>query len=137
MRFKIDRQFEKLCELMKADVAKTSKELAPEFETENTIEFPLDVSYAIVDFNTCEVLQKLCTYFKVEEIPDDAYDAFLSCTFIGDGDCPECGGYMEWDRNDFDEVYLGKDVYGEERYGRETYSVNKCPDCGYEEQYKD
>ena len=136
MKFKLDREFEKLCSLMNADVVKTRSELAEMFETDN-IDYPIDVAEAIMSFDTHEVLEKLRTYFKVEEISDDAYDAFLSSTFIGDGDCPECGGYMEWDRNDYDEVFLGKDVYGEERWGRETYSVNKCPDCGYEEKFYD
>ena len=34
----------------------------------------------------------------IERVNDTTYDAFMECIVMGDGDCPECGGEMEfWD----------------------------------------
>lgn len=134
MRFKIDREFYTFCSLMpKKDMTKVSMELANEFETAD-IEYPVAVSDRIYEFSIEETQEKLRQYFNIYEITDAMWKAFLDCTLIGDGDCPECGGYMEWSQDTCEDEFEGRGIFGEEKFSHHYFSIYTCPDCRHQEK---
>lgn len=128
MRIRIDRQFYEFLKLMpKRDSVEASTELAKRFEEVGCAitEYPTPIIEMIYDVALIDVLNILSDYFGVREVPDKAWDLFMDCSLIGDGDCPECGGIMEWAENDYD--------YDEKGH-KEYFSVFRCTNCGYEEK---
>lgn len=144
MKIKADRQFEDFCALMrKRNTQKVGEELgnlvedvallAPGF----IVEYPFTIGDCINELGAKNIRDMFHQYFKADALTVDKWAALMNLTVIGDGDCPECGGHLEWARNDFDEEYIGKNVFGEEKYRRIAYRVMVCPDCGYEQKEQD
>lgn len=129
MRIRIDRQFIEFLRLMpKRDSMKASEELAKRFEEVGCAitEYPTPIIEMIYEVAIADVLSILADYFDVPEVPNKAWELFMDCSLIGDGDCPECGGEMVWAANDYD--------YDEETGQREDYSIIRCTNCGHEER---
>lgn len=129
MRIRIDRNFENFLKLMpQRDSVKASTELAERFEEVGCAitEYPTPIIEMIYEVALLDVLNILADYFGVKEVPNKAWDIFMDCSLIGDGDCPECGGEMEWAENDYD--------YDEETGHKEYFTVYRCNNCGHEEK---
>ena len=129
MRIRIDRQFYDFLKMMpKKDSVEASTELAKRFEEVGcTItEYPTPIIEMVYEVAIADVLNILSDYFGVAEIPDKAWETFMDCSLIGDGNCPECGGEMEWAENDYD--------YDEETGHRVDFSILRCTNCGHEEK---
>lgn len=62
-------------------------------------------------------------------VNDNAYQAFCECIVMGDGDCPECGGEMEFWESGGHEISSGdRDVPPEYTTDWEHW---RCPICGH------
>lgn len=62
-------------------------------------------------------------------VNDTAYDAFVECIVMGDGDCPECGGEMElWDCRSHEIPSHDRDVPPDYETDWEQW---RCPICGH------
>lgn len=64
----------------------------------------------------------------IDRVNDTTYDAFLECIVMGDGDCPECGGEMEYWDGDGHEISNGYDNPPDYVPDWEQY---RCPICGH------
>ena len=61
-------------------------------------------------------------------IPADVFDAFCALTVIGDGDCPNCGGELEYTGTEGHELKDG-DYFTPNSYVVDNY-VYRCVECG-------
>lgn len=57
------------------------------------------------------------------------FDFLINCTVIGDGECPECGGFCEMKEHEFNETQSDYDVPPEQII---TWARYWCPICGHE-----
>lgn len=129
MKIRIDRNFENFLKMMpERDAVQASAELAQKFESVGCAiaDYPTPIIEMVYEIAILDVLDILADYFGVAEVPDKAWDAFMDCTLIGDGDCPECGGFMEWAENDWD--------LDEETGHKVNFTIYRCSNCGYEEK---
>lgn len=74
--------------------------------------------------NIAKILDKCGIKYRTEE----TVDAFFNCIIMGDGDCPECGGNLDYEENGH---YLDDGDY----YTPPTWVVDEyictCSNCGY------
>lgn len=134
MKFKIDENFEKVLSLspVKMDAEKASKELAAKFIEAGLLEEskfnqgqPID--YAIDGF-VGAICRVLINYLGVPEISDEAYQAFLRITMLGDGDCPYCGGNMKYVETEGYETPSGDYMLPPDWHP--TREIYECDWCG-------
>lgn len=132
MKFRLEREFfEFVCQAYRESgtdpksVPTVAEELADEFDFCTDDEgFPMQMSYVVIRyFSIKETLGILCTYFGLDEVSDALYDKFLNCSLIDNGDCPECGGTMEYYQHSNEE----------NEYGEMPYDEYICPICGRKE----
>lgn len=75
-----------------------------------------------------DVVSALIDYLGVPAISMDEFDAFCRLTVLGDGDCPVCGGELQYFSTEGHEIndgdHLTPNTYVEDGY---TY---KCRVCG-------
>lgn len=69
----------------------------------------------------------------LDVITCDVFDAFCDCVVMGDGDCPECGGEMEFSNGESREIYCGHDNPPEYEPIWDEYV---CPLCGHKESHE-
>ena len=132
MVIKIDSNYDRFISLLKRQGAKIrdyqtkapAVELLDEFRDLEGVEKFIGLNVASLTLGTNiitprEILEK---YFKVD-ITSEILDLFLGFELIEHGDCPDCGGYLEfidWEENGD----LIEAVYG-------------CAVCGYKERNYD
>lgn len=136
MRFKIDKNLKKVAEA-KADRPETvAVELCSALVDAGMIEDPTEywgesVLIAISKqyvFKVCAVLAKYLYNDETHSIPSDVFDAFCDLIFWGDGDCPHCGGKLEFYEIEGHELNDG-DYYTPNSYIIDNY-VYRCVECG-------
>lgn len=66
----------------------------------------------------------------IAAVIDTDYDAFIECIVMGDGQCPECGGFLRL------ADYEGHKLNDGDYYMPDTFVIDeyiyRCPICGYE-----
>ena len=138
MRFKIDNNFKTVCRLhpefpeIKPATA-ISEELAAAFldaglfkdDESNYGETFIDVAGHNQMFSILDVLTKYC---GVEGIRPETWDALCACILMGDGDCPECGGELEFVETEGHELNDG-DRWTPNSYIIDNY-IYRCAVCG-------
>ncbi len=78
-----------------------------------------------------DICRQLAGYLYFEQshtIPSDVFDAFCRLVIIGDGDCPECGGELQFVETEGHELNDG-DYYTPNSYIVDCY-VYRCRECG-------
>lgn len=66
----------------------------------------------------------------IANVTRGVFDAFMKCVVIGDGDCPECGGKMEYGDCITRQVNAG--IYDLPPEYELEVERKRCPICGYE-----
>lgn len=86
------------------------------------------ISYITGHKLVADVARVLCDFLPKVSISSDVFDAFRKITIMGDGDCPDCGGWLdepeevgEWVRDSDPDI---APVF------RTEYYVYTCPVCG-------
>jgi len=132
MRFKTNHIYEGFIKALGIDplsqkAIRSSIDLAERFAEEladlDGIDDVADIAYVM---GRDMVEATVCDYFGIESISPAAYEALMDCQFIGDGDCPECGGELE--------LYDTSRDYDEETGEKVIYDIWRCPECGYTEE---
>ena len=76
----------------------------------------------------CAVLAEYLYNDETHSIPSDVFDAFCRLTVVGDGDCPKCGGELNYD------YPIGHELNDGDRFTPPSYVVDyyvyHCPICG-------
>ena len=78
--------------------------------------------------DVCAVLSKYLYGDETHSIPCEVFDAFCALIFWGDGDCPHCGGELEFIETEGHELNDG-DYYTPNSYVIDNY-VYRCNECG-------
>ena len=140
MKFKIDenlwavaREWDKY---QHAPVAEFSKGLCAAFIDAGMIDNDVDnISRSVIDATGSRYVSDICAvlaeylYNDVPHtIPGDVFDAFCKLTIIGDGNCPECGGPLQYVETEGHELHDG-DYYTPNSWIVDNY-VYKCAECG-------
>ena len=79
-------------------------------------------------FDICKVLAGYLYGDKSRSIQSGVFDALCRVTVLGDGDCPECGGELEFVETEGHELNDG-DYYIPNSYEIDCY-VYRCRVCG-------
>lgn len=74
------------------------------------------------------VLAEYLYYDKFHSVPADVFDAFCRLVILGDGNCPHCGGELEFYEKEGHELNDGNH-YTPNTYIIDNY-VYRCADCG-------
>lgn len=75
-----------------------------------------------------DVVSVLIEYLGIPAMKMETFDAFCDCIVMGDGDCPECGGELEFSETEGHELNDG-DYYTPNSYEIDNY-VYRCRECG-------
>jgi hypothetical protein len=78
--------------------------------------------------DVCAVLAEYLYNDETHSIPADVFDAFCALIVWGDGDCPHCGGELEFVETEGHELKDG-DYYTPNSYIVDNY-VYRCGECG-------
>ena len=78
--------------------------------------------------DVCAVLAGFLYGDESRTVPADIYDAFCALIVWDDGDCPNCGGELEFVRTEGHEINDG-DYYTPNSYIVDYY-VYRCVECG-------
>ena len=78
--------------------------------------------------DVCAVLAEYLYNDETHSIPADVFDAFCALIVWGDGDCPHCGGELEFVETEGHELKDG-DYYTPNSYIVDNY-VYRCVECG-------
>ena len=78
--------------------------------------------------DVCAVLAGFLYGDESRSVPADVFDAFCSLTIVGDGDCPHCGGELEFVETEGHELNDG-DYNTPNSYVVDNY-VYRCAECG-------
>ena len=76
----------------------------------------------------CAILAGYLYFDQTRSIHCDIFDAFCRLVIIGDGDCPECGGELQFVETEGHEIKDG-DYYTPNSYVIDKY-VYRCAECG-------
>jgi len=76
----------------------------------------------------CAVLAEYLYNDEIRSIPADVFDAFCALIIVGDGDCPNCGGELEFVETEGHELKDG-DYNTPNSYVIDNY-VYRCVECG-------
>ena len=138
MKFKIDNNFKRICglhpEFPEIKPAMTiSEELCAAFvnagiigDKEDNYGLPfIQVAGNAMMFDILDVLTK---YFGIESIYPEIWDALCTCTLMGDGDCPYCGGNLEFVETEGHRLNDG-DRWVDDSYIIDNY-IYRCAVCG-------
>ena len=138
MRFKIDDNLNVVAAAMAAPVAPetVAVELCARFIDAGMIEDTPDNWGESVLIATgpryvkdvCAVLSGFLYGNESRSIPADVFDAFCALTIVGDGDCPHCGGELEFVETEGHELNDG-DYFTPNSYVIDNY-VYRCVECG-------
>lgn len=80
------------------------------------------------------LLDVLFAYLGVNHISSDVNDAFCAITIMGDGDCPECGGDLEYIETEGHELNDG-DRWTPNSWIIDNY-IYRCRECGETVKYE-
>lgn len=136
MRFKIDENLTRVAAAKASDPETVSVELFGRLVDRGMIEDPADrwgesVLVAIGPHYIKDVCALLAGFLYGDEsrtVPADIYDAFCALIVWDDGDCPNCGGELEFVRTEGHEINDG-DYYTPNSYVVDFY-VYRCVECG-------
>lgn len=78
--------------------------------------------------DVCAVLAEYLYNDETHSIPADVFDAFCALIVWGDGDCPHCGGKLEFVETEGHELNDG-DYFTPNSYIVDNY-VYRCVECG-------
>ena len=78
--------------------------------------------------DVCAVLAEYLYNDETHSIPADVFDAFCALIVWGDGDCPHCGGELEFVETEGHELKDG-DYNTPNSYVVDNY-VYRCVECG-------
>lgn len=84
------------------------------------------------EFSIFGILDLLMAVTGLEDITCDMFKTICDCTIMGDGDCPECGGEMEYITGECHRTNVGQDEEPEYTMDSETF---RCHACGYVNKY--
>lgn len=136
MRFKIDENLRKIATAKQADAETVAVELCAymvnagivEDAPEHWGESVLIATGPRYVKDVCAVLAGFLYGDKSRSIPADVFNAFCALTIVGDGDCPHCGGELEFVKTDGHELNDG-DYNTPNSYVIDNY-VYRCVECG-------
>ena len=136
MRFKIDENLKRVAAEKAARPETVSVELCAALVDAGMIEDPNDNWGESVLIATgpqyvsdvCAVLAEYLYNDETRSIPADVFDAFCALIVWGDGDCPHCGGELEFVETEGHELKDG-DYYTPNSYVIDNY-VYQCRECG-------
>lgn len=96
---------------------------------------PDNIGRTVIEATGPRYVQDICRqlagylYFdQTKPINCDVFDAFCRLVIIGDGDCPECGGELQFVETEGHELRDG-DYYTPNSYVIDKY-VYRCAECG-------
>ena len=135
MRFKIDENLKRVAAAISAAPETVSVELCARFIDAGMIEdtpelFGESVLIATGPQYVSDVCAILAGYLYGDEsrsIPADVFDAFCGLVVWGDGDCPHCGGELDFIATECRELHDG-DYYTPNSYEILNY-VYECREC--------
>lgn len=132
MKFKIDKNFKTVCRLGDKPAAVVAEELCKAFVnagvlTDNEENFGRWFISVAGDASMLAILNTLTGYFGVENIRPETWDALCKCYVLGPGNCPLCGGNLEFLEEQGHEV--GGTYYIPPDYVTDYY-VYECALCG-------
>jgi len=90
--------------------------------------YGLTVILATGDAHVFDVVSVLIEYLGIPAMKMETFDAFCECVVMGDGDCPECGGELEYCETEGRELHDG-DYYVPNSFIAER-TVYRCRECG-------
>lgn len=136
MRFKIDENLNRVAAAKAARPETVAVELYTllvetgmiEDTTENLCASVSDATEQQYVSAVCAVLSGFLYGDEYHSIPADVFDAFCALTIVGDGDCPHCGGELEFVETDGHELNDG-DYNTPNSYVIDNY-VYRCVECG-------
>lgn len=136
MRFKIDENLKKVAAAKAARPETVAVELCAALvdagmiddPTENWGESVLIATGPRYVNDVCAVLAEYLYNDETHSIPADVFDAFCALIVWGDGNCPHCGGELEFVETEGHELKDG-DYYTPNSYIIDNY-VYKCRECG-------
>lgn len=136
MRFKIDKNLKRVAAAKAGRPETVAVELCAALVDAGMIEDPTEywgesvltaISTQYV-FKVCAVLAKYLYNDESHSIPSEVFDAFCDLIVWGDGDCPHCGGKLEFYETEGHELNDG-DYYTPNSYIIDNY-VYRCVECG-------
>ena len=136
MRFKIDENLKRVAAAKAVRPETVAVELCSALVDTGMIEDPTEYWGESVLIATgpqyvsevCAVLAEYLYNDETHSIPADVFDAFCALIVWGDGDCPHCGGELEFVEIDGHELKDG-DYYTPNSYIVDNY-VYRCVECG-------
>ena len=136
MRFKIDENLKRVADAKAARPETVAVELFDALVDAGMIEDPNDHWNESVFIATgprsvkeiCAVLAEYLYNDETHSIPADIFDAFCALVVWGDGDCPYCGGELEFVEVEGHELKDG-DYYTPNSYVIDNW-VYRCVECG-------
>ena len=136
MRFKIDENLKRVAAAKAARPETVAVELCATLvdagmiddPTENWGESVLIATGPRYVKDVCAVLADALHNDVTPSIPADVFDAFCALIVWGDGDCPHCGGELEYIETEGHELNDG-DYYTPNSYVIDNY-VYRCVECG-------
>ena len=137
MRFKIDKNLERVAAeiIGPADLSFVAENLCKRFvesgmiedENEHWGESVLAAMGPQYVKDVCNILA-VFLYGESRSIPADVFAAFCRLIIVGDGDCPHCGGRLNYIETEGHELNDG-DYYTPNSYVIDNY-IYRCADCG-------
>ena len=138
MRFKIDKNLIRVADAKVApvDPAIVAVELCARFidagmiddTPDNWGESVLAATGPQYVSDVCAVLAEYLYGDESHSIKSDVFDAFCALTVMGDGDCPHCGGELEFVETEGHELNDGN-YYTPNSYEIDNY-IYRCRNCG-------
>ena len=136
MRFKIDENLKRVAAAKAARPGTVAVELLAALVDVGMIEDPTEYWGKSVLIATgpqyvsdvCAVLAEYLYGDETRSIPADVFDAFCALTIVGDGDCPYCGGELEFVEVEGHELKDG-DYFTPNSYVIDNW-VYRCVECG-------
>lgn len=134
MKIKIDENLQIVAKRAGKDNEIMARELA-EFlmNAEMVKDEPLYYGATIAEMNENTPVSKAVSVLHqlgIENVNDETYNAFTKCVIMGDGDCPDCGGWEEeWETTGHEIKWLDRDIQPDYIIDSITY---RCPMCGRE-----
>lgn len=133
MKIKIDNNLELLARIAGKGTKETAEKLAE--LVEQAAEMPIDeFAYGMNIFELAleegwmhsKTFYAMFDVLGIDSVSVRAYEALRKCIIIGDGDCPECGGNLEFADEDNNGEPFGSPDYN---WKTRTY---RCKLCGEE-----
>lgn len=133
MKFRIDDNLRLIAEAKGEAPEKTATELCKACVDAGVImDYEGNYGYDLQTVSEEEPVQLvgsvLCEYMGFEQIPSRLFDAYCALIVMGEGDCPVCGGELD---------YVGCEGWRETSSGHDTppdgeadFYIYKCRNCG-------